>query len=705
MADIVLKNIDGEPETYTDVDQIVLQSVDGEDVIYTEGTGGTGSIVQADYSQNDETQTDFIKNRPFYDNTTLVKESINSNFLQVTNQTAIASFEFEQDFFPTEGIEYTVEVDGEKYSSVCSILQVKENEESYCLGNVYRYVSLSEDTIEEADNFTDTGEPFIIICSAAETGYDLVCCIFDIAEPSQHTIRIYKGKVHQIDPKYIPDSINISVDYEENDSANPGFIKNRPFYDNSKTLLEWDGNTEGLEYIEIQDTENSDPEICYYKISDTPFAVEELYNNAYIFTSTEERCEITEDNIITKEDSETLGDAFALQEFLLVTPDDLTMSMGSTPVTFTKGIWHVNPLIIGNVFLKTIVNGEIKKLDAKFLPDSVQADWDENDTENRSYIKNRPFYKSGTSEEVVLQNQSLTFEYDDQWLLEQAIPEALAKKWLSDDYESVKVICDGVEYICTPFYIQGTKCIGDLNGSLYPFLFGVVIGEGGYTLMGYSYDEAPSDTTITNTIAHTFSFSLLTDVIEYLPEKYINRLSWEKISNTPLGTYPSGYVIYEDTITIESDITVGQELSIKYFDPSYYDGVNKQFGVSITDEDDSIYNYDLKYSDGFYGFVSNDEYLGAIIAFEYSIMAIESSSTIVLKNAGTYKIQVSLQQDFVKQLDEKYIPDSIKNNSSSSGDSSTSLPSISTENEGSFLRVINGVATWQQLTDVSEVGA
>lgn len=352
MADIVLKNIDGEPETYTDVDQIVLQSVDGEDVVYTEGTGGTGSIVQADYSQNDETQTDFIKNRPFYDDTTLVKESINANFLQVTDQTAIAGFEFEQEFFPIEGIEYTVEVDGEKYSSVCSILQVKENEESYCLGNVYRYVSLSEDTIEGADNLTDTGEPFIIICSAAEIGYDLVYCIFDISEPSQHTVRIYKGKVHQIDPKYIPDSINISVDYEENDSVNPGFIKNRPFYDNSKTLLEWDGNTEGLEYIEIQYTENSDQEIYYYKISDAPFAVEELYNNAYILTSTEEKYEITEDVIKTKEDSKDLGDAFVVGELLLVTPDDLTMTMGSTSITFTKGIWHINPLIIENVFLR-----------------------------------------------------------------------------------------------------------------------------------------------------------------------------------------------------------------------------------------------------------------------------------------------------------------------------------------------------------------
>lgn len=711
MADIVLKNIDGNPETYTDVDQIVLQSVDGKDVVYTEGTG-IGSIVQADYSQNDEKQTDYIKNRPFYDDTILVKELINANFLEVTDELAIVSFEFEQDFFPTEGIEYTVEMDGEKYSSICTFLQVKDGEEYYCLGNAYRYANLLEETITGVDNFTDTGEPFVILCSVAETGYDLIYCIFDIAEHSQHTIRIYKGKVHQIDPKYIPDSINISVDYEENDNKKSGFIMNRPFYDNTKTLLEWDGNTEGLEYIELQDAENGESEIVYYKISGTPFSVEELCNNAYMLTSTGERYKITKDDITTKEDNEILENAFVLRDLIAVIPDDMILPIGtvseSIPVTFTKGVWSINPLLIENLFIKTITNGNIKKLDAKFLPDSFQADWEENDTENRSYIKNRPFYKSGVSEEVVLQNQSLTFEYtDDMWTLLQPIPEVLAKKWLSDDYSSVRIICDGNEYTCTPFSVQGIKCVGDFSGSnaTYPFLFGVMMSEGGYSLVGYFFEEAPFDITVINTITHTFSFSLLIDVIEHLPEKYINKLSWEKISNTPLGTYPSGYIVYEDTITIESDITDEQQLSIKYFDPSYYDGANKQFSIAITDENGSTYNYDLRYSDGFYSFVSNNKYLYAMIAFEYSIMMIESSSTIVLKNAGTYKIQVSLQQDFVKQLDEKYIPDSIKNNSSNSGDSSTSLPTISTENEGSFLRVVNGTATWQQLTDVSEVGA
>lgn len=59
----------------------------------------------------------------------------------------------------------------------------------------------------------------------------------------------------------------------------------------------------------------------------------------------------------------------------------------------------------------------------------------------------------------------------------------------------------------------------------------------------------------------------------------------------------------------------------------------------------------------------------------------------------------NITKENIKYIDEKYIPKSLK------VADEEKVPDVTSAKSGSFLRVINGVATWQQLTDVSEVGA
>lgn len=64
---------------------------------------------------------------------------------------------------------------------------------------------------------------------------------------------------------------------------------------------------------------------------------------------------------------------------------------------------------------------------------------------------------------------------------------------------------------------------------------------------------------------------------------------------------------------------------------------------------------------------------------------------------GVYIKQIV--RNTVKTIDEKYIPESLKVSEVQK------VPDMTDVESGAFLRVIDGIATWQQLTNVSEVGA
>lgn len=147
-----------------------------------------------DWNQNDETQPDYVKNRPFYTGypveTVLVEEST------VTFAGGNGSYmgQFPSAFEATVGETYKVSWDGSVYECVCvdfnGILTI---------GNLY---------ITGAG--PDTGEPFFMNIHNGE-GID----IFTSDNSTSHTISISQDgepEVVKINPKYLPKTAFITYD-------------------------------------------------------------------------------------------------------------------------------------------------------------------------------------------------------------------------------------------------------------------------------------------------------------------------------------------------------------------------------------------------------------------------------------------------------------------------------------------------------------
>ena len=162
-------------------------SLDVNGVLSVSG-GGSGGSVQPDWNQNDSTAADYVKNRPFYSETTetvLVEESTVSftspggGFYYATIQSA---------FKPTAGETYKVSWDGATYE---------------CVGEtISGYTVIGNLSIMGAG--ADTGEPFVITPLANNSGIE----IYTKDTSASHTISISGSivEVIQIPDKYISDT-------------------------------------------------------------------------------------------------------------------------------------------------------------------------------------------------------------------------------------------------------------------------------------------------------------------------------------------------------------------------------------------------------------------------------------------------------------------------------------------------------------------
>ena len=158
-------------------------SLDENGVLSVSGGGGGG--VQPDWNQNDSTAADYIKNRPFYSETTetvLVEESTvpftspGAGLYYATIQSA---------FKPTAGETYKVSWDGAAYE---------------CVGEtISGYTVIGNPSIIGVG--ADTGEPFVISPLADNSGIE----IYTKDTSASHTISISGSiaEVIQIPDKYI----------------------------------------------------------------------------------------------------------------------------------------------------------------------------------------------------------------------------------------------------------------------------------------------------------------------------------------------------------------------------------------------------------------------------------------------------------------------------------------------------------------------
>lgn len=150
--------------------------------------------IQPDWNQNDSTQPDYVKNRPFYTGapveTVLVEESTVSFSI---SGSGIYTAALESTFSLTVGDIYKISWDGSVYECTC----VSFPDNMKLIGNP----SIMGDT-------ADTGEPFIIVDS------DQGVHIGTLDTSPTHTISISQyssGEVVKIDEKFIPDVSSLTI--------------------------------------------------------------------------------------------------------------------------------------------------------------------------------------------------------------------------------------------------------------------------------------------------------------------------------------------------------------------------------------------------------------------------------------------------------------------------------------------------------------
>ena len=152
---------------------------------------------QPDWNQNDATQPDYVKNRPFYTGdpveTVLVEET---TIPFKDGGEGLYLSEMSTTFVPTIGETYKVYWDGTAYECAC----INFNNEELTIGN-----------LSIAGTGSDTGEPF---CISVKNGRAIKIGTTDTA--SSHTISI-SGRTTQvvkIDEKYLPDTVATKSDVE-----------------------------------------------------------------------------------------------------------------------------------------------------------------------------------------------------------------------------------------------------------------------------------------------------------------------------------------------------------------------------------------------------------------------------------------------------------------------------------------------------------
>ena len=141
------------------------------------------------------------------------------------------------------------------------------------------------------------------------------------------------------------------IDYE---SA----VANKPFYEETTTLFEWDGDTTGLEYIEI--TEDGVTEPYLYKVTDEVHTYDEFLGSKATanVSGTEQTMDITSDVITQFSDG-----LFNIGNFAFVALEDTEYE----GFAFTKGIWHMNLQSTSGTYVKEVAKETVKQIDKKYI--------------------------------------------------------------------------------------------------------------------------------------------------------------------------------------------------------------------------------------------------------------------------------------------------------------------------------------------------
>lgn len=156
-------------------------------------TGGNVGV-QSDWNQNDNTQPDYVKNRPFYTGDTVETVLVEERTVSFTQAGSGYITEFQSTFAATAGETYSVSWDGAAYECTCVSFRG-----ILVIGNL----SITGDG-------SDTGEPFVMMI---DNGIGIQIGTADTSVAHTFSISQYSaGEVVKIDKKYLPKVAFITYD-------------------------------------------------------------------------------------------------------------------------------------------------------------------------------------------------------------------------------------------------------------------------------------------------------------------------------------------------------------------------------------------------------------------------------------------------------------------------------------------------------------
>lgn len=180
MSDITKIKVDGEPES-----SYKLFPKNREFEKRAGGNTGTQSVVQPDWNQNDETQPDYVKNRPFYTGDLVETVLVEESTVSFVSANGMHMAEFPSTFAATIGETYKVYWDGAVYECTCVATG-----EAYTIGNL-SIIGIG----------SDTGEPFIM---SVNNGKQISIVAADTSASHTFSISRFAVEVVKIDEKYLP---------------------------------------------------------------------------------------------------------------------------------------------------------------------------------------------------------------------------------------------------------------------------------------------------------------------------------------------------------------------------------------------------------------------------------------------------------------------------------------------------------------------
>ena len=344
-----------------------------------------GEQVQADFNQNDSTQLDYIKNRPFYayNDSVMLLDNASCTSFDVTDGEGLLYGAMFNEVPYIEGETATIVLDGVSYELT---RKYSEDMDAPYFGNG-AIINVMGASLE------DTGEPFICAI-AVDGGSTMLVFYFTDTQETDHTVSvgINAETIKTLDIKYLPK--NMALGYEE-----------RAFDD-----IIWDGNTDGLisAGFDMDDGDGGVVTYMWCKVSDAVLSKESYINSTISLYYPDENYE---DSVLVDSNDWffDLGEngSFVLADMPVINivqnneSIDFTDIMGieETLVFSEKGTYLMKFLYNGNEVVRTsklVAASTLVQIDKKFLPisdDQVQSDYNQSDSTKPDYIKNRPFYE------------------------------------------------------------------------------------------------------------------------------------------------------------------------------------------------------------------------------------------------------------------------------------------------------------------------